>query len=180
MGGFSPCGKIFDSLQHVCDFQALRLGGYFPASTRSSTSNQKPPRLNFGSFQPLGRMVLSRTFCSVRRCFGARGALAHARCAISWTAYLGHSPARAVVLGASWGISSLRWVGDFRVLRRGVGLSSPIRSSTIRPEASRTRFRGPSTPEGKKRAFSTLDLRFSCSAPQVVFPVESSPSRSSP
>jgi hypothetical protein len=68
---------------------------------RSSTSNQKPPRLNFGSFQPLVGRGLSRTFFSVRRCSGARQTPAHARWAINWTAHLGHSAACAVVLGAA-------------------------------------------------------------------------------
>jgi hypothetical protein len=45
---------------------------------------------------------LSWTCCSVQRCFGARWALARARWAISWTAYLGHSSACAAVLGPDW------------------------------------------------------------------------------
>jgi hypothetical protein len=43
----------------------------------------------------------------------------------------------------------LRYICDIRVVRLGGTLCSLIRSGIVKPEASRTRFRKPSAPEGK-------------------------------
>ena len=112
-------------------------GGPLSSPIRSSTSSQKPTRLDFRSFQPLGRRGLSRAFFSVRRCFGAGWALARARWALSWMVCLGYSAACAAVLGPAGGSAPCVTPAISEFCVWGGAFSSLIRSSKVRPQASR-------------------------------------------